>query len=191
MAVHMPAMPGATLLLLTGVLAVAVPTAVLRHADVTASSSGVNGTGTVTGSSSTPSGTSAASGSSGASGKAAPDKPAKDDKGVFAISGSVAGLVPGVAKPMVVTVTNPNGYSIQVMSISATAGSTGDAQCPAAALSVAPYEYSSGPGVVAPSKSTTTLTLSVLLADSLTVDTSGCPGTTFPLSFTGTAEKGK
>jgi hypothetical protein len=181
-AVHMPTMPGATLLLLTGVLAVAVPTAVLRHADVTASSSGSNGVGTVTG---TPSGPAASPA------PAAKDKPAKDDKGVFGISGSVAGLVPGVAKPMTVTVSNPNGYSIQVMSISATVDPTGDTQCPAGALSVAPYAYSSGPGVVAPGKDSTTLTLSVLLADSLTADTSGCPRTPFVLSFTGTAEKGK
>jgi hypothetical protein len=181
----MPSMPGATLLLLTGVLAVAVPSAVLRHADVTASSSGANGTGTVTGSAPDQSAPSASPGA------AAKDKPPKDDKGVFAISGSVAGLVPGVAKPMTVTVDNPNGYSIQVMSISATAGPTGNAKCPAGALSVAPYAYSSGPGVIAPGKGTTTLTLSVVLADSLTADTSGCPGTTIPLSFTGTAEKGK
>jgi hypothetical protein len=182
-AVHMPTMPGATLLLLTGVLAVAVPTAVLRHADVTAASGASNGTGTVTGSAPDP---------AASSGKPTTNK-AKDpaDKGTFTISGTVEDLAPGVPKPMVVTVANPNGYSIQVMSITPEVGPTGKAQCAPSALSVAPYAYSSGPGVVAPGKGSTTLTLSVLLADSLTEDITECPGTKFVLSFTGTAEKGK
>jgi hypothetical protein len=80
---------------------------------------------------------------------------------------------------------------MQVVSLSATVGSTGLAHCPASALRVTPYEYVSGPGVFAPGKGTTTLTLSVRLEDSLTVNTADCPAATFPLTFSGTGEKAK
>lgn len=116
---------------------------------------------------------------------------AKEDKHEFSLAGAVSGLVPGVAKPMTVTVTNPNSWTMQVMSVTATVGSTGEANCPASALQVTPYTYTGGQGVVAPGKGSTTVTLSVVLADSLTVDTSGCPEATFPLTFAGTGEKAK
>jgi hypothetical protein len=182
--IRQPGLAGSTLLLLSGVLSVAVPAAVMRQrASVTSASGTSNGTGTVT--------SSPAAGDKPATDKAAKDPKPANDKGVFTIAGTVAQLVPGVPKPMVVTVTNPNSWDIQVLTISATAGSTGKANCPASALSVAPYSYSSGPGVLAPGKGSTTLTLSVLLADSAVTNTTDCPGTSFPLTFDGTAEKAK
>ena len=113
----------------------------------------------------------------------------KDDKGIFAIAGSVGELVPGVTQLMTISINNPNSWPIQVRTIDTVVGSPQVANCPANLLSVAPYRYTSGPGVTAPGKGTTTMTVPVLLADSTTTDQNGCPGATFPLTFKGTAEK--
>jgi hypothetical protein len=178
--VHHPHLAGSTLLLLVGVTAVAVPAAVVRTQARYAAAGSSNGTGTVTQS---PTASPAAA--------AAKDPKDPKDKDTFAISGTVDGLVPGVPKPMTVRIDNPNSWSIQVLTIDATAGSTGRANCPASTLSVTPYAYASGPGVFAPGKGFTTIILTVTLADSLTLSQADCPGAKFPLAFTGTAEKAK
>lgn len=166
------------LLLLSGVAGVAVPVLVVRSAgpaSPAATTGQSQGTGTVT---QPP----AETGS-----KAKP--PANDDKHVFGIAGSVTGLVPGTTTPLVVTITNPNGYAIDLESVTTSVGSPGGG-CPTGSLVVAPYTRSpSGPAVTAPGKGTTTLTLQAHYVDSLTADQSGCRGATFPLTFTGTAEK--
>lgn len=169
------------LLLLSGVVGVAVPTLVVRTAGTgspAAATRESQGTGTV--------GSAAAPSAPSTTAKAKPES--KDDKGVFGISGSVTELVPGTTRPLVVTITNPNGYAIDVLSVTTTVGSPGGG-CPAGSLVVPPYAYSSGPAVSAPGKGSTTLTLSAQYVDSLTADQSGCRGATFPLTFTGTAEK--
>lgn len=164
------------LLLLTGVVGVAVPTLVVRstaqHA-APASAQPSSGTGTVTTSTSKTPG--------------AKDKP-KEDKGVFTITGSLTQLTPGGSQPLTVTIANPNGYDIDVTSIAAIVGAP-NTGCPATALVVPTYTWTSGPAVTAPGKGSTTLTLTARYVDSLTSDTSACAGVTFPLTFTGTAEK--
>jgi hypothetical protein len=123
-----------------------------------------------------------------ANGNANSDK-SKDDKGVFSISGSVSQLVPGVTAQMAITIGNPNGWPIHVLTIDTAVGSPNTANCPAASLNVAGYSYTSGPGITAPGKGTTTMTLPVRLVDSTTMNQNGCPRATFPLTFSGTAEK--
>lgn len=166
--------PLVPLLLLTGVVGVAVPTLLIRGSQpVTPAATGPsNGTGTVN-TTKTP--------------DAAKEKE-KDDKGVFTISGSVTQLVPGGSKPLTVTISNPNGYAIDVMTIAATVAAPNPG-CPASALSVAPYTYTGGTKVTAPGKGSTTMTLTAQYVDSTSVNTSACNGATFPLTFTGTADK--
>ena len=117
-----------------------------------------------------------------------PGEKDKDDKGVFTISGSIGGLVPGVTQPMSLTLTNPNSWDIRVLTVDTAVGSPGVARCPSSALSVSPYVHAGG-GVIVPRKGSTTLSVAVLLEDSTSVDLNGCPGASFPLAFSGTAEK--
>jgi hypothetical protein len=162
----------APLLLLTGVVGVAVPTLVIRssqQAAPVASTQQSQGTGTVD-----------------ASSKGV--KPTPNDNRTFAIAGSVTQLVPGTSRPLTLTISNPNGYDIDVMSITTTVSSPG-ADCPASSLVVPPYTYTSGPTVTAPGKGSTTMTLTAQFVDSLTDNQSGCNDKAFPLTFTGTAEK--
>lgn len=161
------------LLLLTGVVGVAVPTLLVRSGqDATPAATNPSaGTGTV-----------------GTKPGAPAKEKDKEDKGVFTISGSATQLTPGTSKPITITITNPNGYAIDVTSISTAVGAP-NAGCPASALSVAPFVWTSGPAVTAPGKGSTTMTLTAHYVDSVTVNTSACNGVTFPLTFTGTAEK--
>jgi hypothetical protein len=139
-------------------------------AATTAGSTGGSGTGTV-----------------GSTAKA-PGEKDKDDKGVFTISGSVNQLVPGVTQPMTLTITNPNSWDIRVLTIDTAVGSPGVAHCPSSVLTVSPYTHVGG-GVIAPRKGSTTMSVAVQLVDSSTINTNGCAGATFPLRFSGTAEK--
>jgi len=166
----------APLLLLTGVVGVAVPTLLVRSENAAPAASRPS-TGTATGT-----GTVNSAKAPGAS-----PKP-KEDKGVFTIAGSVTALTPGSSKPLTVTITNPNGYAIDVTSITTSVGAP-NPSCPGVTLTVAPYTWTSGPAVTAPGKGSTTMNLTATYVDSLTTDTSACKAVTFPLSFTGTAEK--
>lgn len=125
----------------------------------------------------------------GPSASPSPGKPGNaGPSGVFSISGSVDQLVPGHPATLPLTITNPNPWPIQVLTIDASVGAPDGSPCPASTLSVGTYTYQAGaPKVSAPARGTTTMSIQVQLADSLTVDQSGCPGSTFPLTFTGTA----
>ena len=163
------------LLLLSGVVGVAVPTLLVRSenaspAAASPTAGAPSGNGTVT------------------SGKPGTKPDPASDKGVFTISGSVAALTPGSPAPLTVTITNPNGYAIDVTSITTTVGAA-TPSCPGLRLTVAPYTWTSGPAITAPGKGSTTMNLTATYADSLTTDTSACKGVTFPLTFAGTAEK--
>jgi hypothetical protein len=107
-------------------------------------------------------------------------------KGVFYISGEVGGLVPGKAASMPVTVTNPNPYPIEVLTLDTGVTTPPGASCPAGSLEVGRYTATGTP-VTAPARGTVSVTVPVRLTDSTTQDQSGCAGTAFPLTFTGTA----
>ncbi|HEX8003369.1 MAG TPA: hypothetical protein VF519_11815 [Mycobacteriales bacterium] len=110
--------------------------------------------------------------------------------GVFFISGNVDGLVPGAAKTMPLTVTNPNPFPIQVLSVSTGVAVPTSVACPAGSLDVGDYAFDDGDAALtAPANGTVRVDVPVQLVDSLTVDQSGCRGTTFALTFRGTAQQ--
>ena len=98
----------------------------------------------------------------------------------LAVSGTVAGLVPGRPAALTIEVRNPNPYAVRLRSLTTTVGRPDRSPCPAGLLRVA----TAGPRDL-PAGSTVTLTVPVELADSLTEDQSGCPGAAFPLAFGG------
>lgn len=111
-------------------------------------------------------------------------------RGVFFISGSVDGLVPGTAKTMPLTVTNPNPYPIQILTVDAGVAVPAAATCPPGSLSVGGYRYAAGDAVLtAPAGGAVLIDLPVELRDSLTEDDSGCRAATFALTFDGTAQE--
>ncbi len=106
----------------------------------------------------------------------------------LAISGRVAGLAPGTPVTMSLAVRNPNPFPVRVRTVTTTVGPPDRAPCPARLLDVGAY---GGPPVAAPALSTVTVTVPVVLLDSLAEDQSGCPGATFPLTFGGVADAGR
>jgi hypothetical protein len=115
---------------------------------------------------------------------------ANGPKGEFFIAGTVAGLVPGSSGSVALTITNPNPWPIQVLTLNTGVGTPNGSPCRPTDLVVSDYTYSAGsPVVKAQARSTVQMSLPVTLVDSLTADQSGCRASTFPLTFTGTAEK--
>lgn len=103
-----------------------------------------------------------------------------NDKKDFTIAGNVTGLYPGAVRPLVLTLTNPNNFPIQVASFAATvAGVTG---CAASNVRVDAL----APGVVIPANGSTTATVQVRMADS---PPNACQHATFGLTYSGTAVK--
>lgn len=171
----------ALLLPLSVGVAGAIGYAVNNSGDHSANQAGGNqptGTGTV-----------AASPSPGGSGQGQGNKPpGTGPSGVFSISGQVGGLVPGAPKTLALTVDNPNPWPIQVLTLQTGVGTANHSPCPASTLVVGDYAYHNGDPVIrVAARGTTQVSVPVTLADSLTVDQSGCPSATFPLTFTGTA----
>lgn len=135
---------------------------------------GSTGTGTVVG------------GNRSASPSPAPDGPAgRPVEGTFSISGRVSGLLPGVPTSLPLTITNPNPWPIRVVSVAVLVGTPPSGACPSSTLSVGSFAGS----VRAPGRGSAVVTVPVRLADSVTQDQTGCPGTAFPLEFTGLAER--
>ena len=140
-----------------------------------------SGTGTVVGAS--PSASPRAPGGGQGGGQGGPS-------GVFSISGDAGSLVLGQPATLPLTITNPNPWPIQILTIDAAAGTPNGSPCPAAAFSVGSYRFRTGDAAVsAPARGTVRLDLTVELRDSLTQDQTGCRGATFPLTYTGTAVK--
>jgi hypothetical protein len=132
-------------------------------------------------------GTVAASPSPGGNGQGN-KPPGTGPSGVFSISGQVSGLVPGAPKTLALTVNNPNPWPIQVLTLQTGVGTANHSPCPASTLVVGDYTYHDGDPIVrVAAKGTAQVSVPITLADSLTVDQSGCPSATFPLTFTGTA----
>lgn len=110
--------------------------------------------------------------------------------GVFFIAGSVDGLVPGAARTLPLTVTNPNPYPIQVLTVDTGVAVPASASCPAGTIEVGDYAYADGDAALtAPANGTVRVEVPVRMVDSLTADQSGCRGVPFALTFQGTAEQ--
>jgi hypothetical protein len=110
--------------------------------------------------------------------------------GVFYIAGRVDGLVPGRAKTMPLTVTNPNPWPIHVLTVNTSVARPSASSCPAGSLEVGDYAFSDGDAsITAPANGTARVDVPVEMVDSLTMDQTGCKGTTFALTFAGTAEQ--
>ncbi|HEV2891895.1 MAG TPA: hypothetical protein VGX28_16095 [Frankiaceae bacterium] len=136
-----------------------------------------SGTGTVIGATPTP----------GAPSQAPPAPPVA---GVFFISGSVEGLVPGTATTMPLTVANPNPWPIQVLTVDTGVAVPASVTCAAGTVDVGDYSYDEGDAVLtAPANGTVRVDVPVRMVDSLTVDQTACKGTTFALTFDGTARQ--
>lgn len=114
---------------------------------------------------------------------------AQGPNGVFYISGQVSGLIPGAPSTLPLTIENPNPWPIQVLTLDTGVNAPASSPCPASTLTVGNYTYSSGAKISAPARGTVVVNVPVELADSVTQDQSGCPGSSFPLTFTGTAVK--
>lgn len=99
----------------------------------------------------------------------------------FSINGSVNGLYPGASLPLVLKVSNPLAFAIDVTSITTAVG-TPNAGCAGTNLLVTPFAGD----LPVPAKGTATATVSATLNHS-TPD--ACQGVVFPLTYSGTAVK--
>lgn len=99
----------------------------------------------------------------------------------FSISGSVSGLYPGASLPLVLTVSNPHAFAIDVTSVTTSVG-TPNAGCASSKLTVTPF---AGNLVVA-DHATATLTVTATLSHDAP---DACQGVVFPLQYSGTAVK--
>ena len=159
-----------------------------RSGNATPAAGGAStGTGTVVGGTRSASPSPAPDGPAGRPPGQPPGQPAgrRAVEGRFSISGHVADLVPGVPATLPLTITNPNPWPIRVLSVDVSVGTPSSGACPASTLRVAPF---SGAALASP-RGTVSIEVPVELVDSRTHDQSGCPRATFPLSFTGTAER--
>ena len=98
----------------------------------------------------------------------------------FAMAGEVGGLYPGIETTMPVTVTNPESFPIELISVATQADDSGPA-CPGSLLSFGDL----GPAVSIAAGATATLPITVRL-DRATPD--ACQGATWLLVFSGTAQ---
>jgi hypothetical protein len=95
------------------------------------------------------------------------------------MTGSATGLYPGGSLPLIVTVSNPQPFAIDVTSVDVTVEDA-SADCPASYVRAQPF---TGTKIVRRSADAD-LTLSV---EMLTTAPDACQGATFPLKLTGTA----
>jgi hypothetical protein len=111
---------------------------------------------------------------------AAPSAQASSRRG-FTITGSVGGLYPGDAAPLVLTVTNPQDFAIDVTSL-VTSVATASGSCPSSYLSVS--SFAGHLHIAARGAATTTVDLS--LSHSAP---DACQGAQFQLAYSGQASK--
>jgi len=102
--------------------------------------------------------------------------------GTFRISGSIGGLYPGDTAQLVLTVTNPQHFPIDVTSISTTVSSPGTG-CSFSYMSVAPFSGN----LTVPASGSAIVSVPVTLSHAAP---DACQGATFPLRYTGLAQKG-
>lgn len=104
----------------------------------------------------------------------------QDSPKSFTISGSLTGLAPGLTKPLVLTITNPNQQAITVQALTVTPLSA-NAGCTADKLTAGAFTPLQVPGR---SSRTTSITIRLSPAAS-----DACKGVTWPLTYSGTAVK--
>jgi hypothetical protein len=119
----------------------------------------------------------------------------KVDKGspqMFTISGSVSGLLVGAAKPVTVTLTNPNSLPIYVDALTTTLTTNGGSGgCSASNFAITQSNASTATPILVPAGSSVVVSTApqapqVMLVD-LATSQDGCKNKSFTLNFTGTA----
>lgn len=95
----------------------------------------------------------------------------------FSIAGRAVGLYPGATLPLVLSVTNPQSFSITVTSIS-TAVTGGTARCRDDEIAVSPFAGE----LVVPQSGSASTTVSVAMTHSAP---NGCQGATFTFEYSG------
>jgi hypothetical protein len=99
----------------------------------------------------------------------------------FSISGGVTGLYPGASLPLVLTIINPQHFSIDVISVTTSVGDA-SAACPSSNLSVTAFNGN----LIVPEQGNATL---VLTASLTYFAPDACQGAVFPLTYSGVAAK--
>lgn len=99
---------------------------------------------------------------------------------VFHVSGTVTDLLPGVGRPLPLTVANPHKQDISVRTLTVTV-SSGNPTCPASNVQIPAW---SGAVKVRGQSSGVVATLTATMKESAP---NACAGTTFTLAFGGTA----
>jgi hypothetical protein len=102
--------------------------------------------------------------------------------GRFKIAGSVAGLYPGLVKRLVLTVTNPQAFTIVVTSMTTTVKAA-SASCPASYLVVSAFSGQLSVPAHGSAKTSVQASLSAGTPDS-------CTGANFPLVYSGAGREG-
>lgn len=114
-------------------------------------------------------------------GSAADDAAAAAKRPVFKVRGNVNGLYPGLAKPMRLTVTNPNPFAIRLARVRVKVRST-TVGCSASAIKVRPYAGHKKIGPHRRAWITTSIRVLPTIANA-------CQGTKFRLLYSGNAVK--
>jgi hypothetical protein len=103
------------------------------------------------------------------------------DQGRFTISGKATGLYPGASLPLVLTVSNPQQFTIDVTSITTTVGNASPS-CPASLLTVTSFSGD----LLVPGQSKATHVVTATLSHA-TPD--ACQGVVFPIVLFATATR--
>lgn len=110
--------------------------------------------------------------------------------GTFSLSGTLSGVIPG--QPAVnfpITITNPNPWPIQVLSVTPTVSSSASATCSTQWLTVTGYTYRSGStAITVAAKSTGSMNLTAKFADSTSDDQTSCMDAPYTVSLAGNAQ---
>jgi hypothetical protein len=111
----------------------------------------------------------------------------------FSISGGVSGLAPGVPKPIVLTLSNPNYFKLFVTKLTVTmSASELPAGCKSSWFVLTQSNASSSNPIAVPANGSTTLTSAprapqIELINSPTENQNACKGASFTLTFSGSA----
>lgn len=126
--------------------------------------------------------------------------PAKDCSNpakAFTLSGAVNGaLAPGLARFLLVTVSNPNSQPMQITRVNATVGDpvgglsqTALPACVKTWVSVGNYVYVSGVKSIAPANGSVVVSIPISLINLSTINQDNCKGATFPISLGGEGQQ--
>jgi len=108
----------------------------------------------------------------------------------FGISGSVTGLYPGLWRPIDVSITNPNNFTIYVTQLTVSISSSPSSCSAGANIYLDQSTASSSQSALIPANSTTAMPSELrprIQLRNLTTNQDPCKGAVFSLSYTGTA----